>query len=212
MSVAISSHYQNTTARPTIAERRHLVRILPTSTVPTAANPVPAGNQISFLNLPTSSAAAGSFISVPESYMEITVRCNTNADANARLPRGGVASLIERVQVLSNGVPCEDTLHYNQLINLLQDMSSSDSDKKGVPARLQGLGEAGGVGADDLYERGALFNNPGGGAVQTEAKTFLVPLQSRWFQSISMVPVPQLFILRTSCIQSTTAWRTISRV
>ena len=124
--------------------------------------------------------------------MEITVRCNTNADANARLPRGGVASLIERVQVLSNGVPCEDTLHYNQLINLLQDMSSSDSDKKGVPARLQGLGEAGGVGADDLYERGALFNNPGGGAVQTEAKTFLVPLQSQWFQSISMVPVHAL--------------------
>ena len=141
MSVAISSHYHNEMARPTIAERRHLVKILPTSTVPTQGNPVPAGSVIEFLNLPSSTAAAGSFISVKESYMELTVRCiNAANNTPAALPRQGAASLFERIQVHSSGMVVEDSLHHNQLISLLSDMTNMDQFKAGVPALLEGLG------------------------------------------------------------------------
>ena len=79
MSVAISDHYQHPQAKPGMPEKRHLVEILPTSQSPTAANPVAAGSQVQWLNLPTAGAAPGSYISTEESYMSVTVRILTNA-------------------------------------------------------------------------------------------------------------------------------------
>ena len=88
MSV-ISQDYMNHTAKQAMPERRHLVKIEPTSTNPSEASPVNAGSTIEFLNLPTASAAVGSYISTDESYMTLKVRCKVTAQRPARLNRAG---------------------------------------------------------------------------------------------------------------------------
>ena len=86
-----------------------------------------------------------------------TVRCINAADNTpAALPRQGAASLFERIQVHSSGMVVEDSLHHNQLISLLSDMTNGDTQKRGVPAHLEGLGSDAGA-ADDIYEKGARF-------------------------------------------------------
>ena len=79
MSVAVNHAYQNADAKPAIPTKEHEIIVEPTSHSPSETNPLVGGNRIEFLNLPTSSSANGSFISVAQSYIKITLKCNVQA-------------------------------------------------------------------------------------------------------------------------------------
>ena len=192
MSVAISDHYQHPQAKPGMPEKRHLVEILPTSQSPTAANPVAAGSQIQWLNLPTAGAAPGSYISTEESYMSITVRILTNANATpGAFTKVGVPGLFERIDVTSSGHVVESSQHHPQLLAVLGDIADGGDDRSGYRSLTHGYYDTANSAADTLDHsvRGMELDPTGPGTPHTVPAMFILPLQGHFFNSTKRLPV-----------------------
>ena len=182
MSVAVSSAYRHPQAKPGMPEKTHLVQIDPTSQSPTAANPVAAGSVIEFLNMPTGSAAPGSYVDVSQSYMMVTVRILTAAAAQAgALTKVGVRGLFDRIQVNSSGYPVEDTQHHPQLLALLEDVRDKPEDRQGYRSMTLGLDPA------NRYKGGTFAARVG--QQHTGSATFCIPLLGHFWNSTSRVPI-----------------------
>ena len=180
----VNSSYMNNNARPAVATKSHEVIVTPSSHQPSSASPVLAGTRIDYINLPTSTSAPGSFINVDSSYMKVKVRMTvaTGAGKTGRLPKCGIHSLVERVQVNSSSFVVEDTQHYNQLMSVLQDMNSEDEAFKGVKEKLLGIAEGG--------QKGVTFTKPANDATKTNEVTLIVPLMGQfWHSTNGYMPV-----------------------
>ena len=178
MSVAISSAYQLNSQKPNLPEKRHLVQVSPTSANPSSANPLHGGATIEFLNLPTSSAAVGSYISTKESYIKVSCRATVTTDTKtASLPKTGFLGCIEQVRVTSSGYVVEQSEHHNILSSFLRDMTEGDRNRTGVRNRLEGTADK---------DKGFKFT-AGTGATTAEA-TFCIPLVGQFWNSCEMLP------------------------
>jgi len=180
----VNSQYMNHNARPAVATKSHEIIVTPSSHQPSSASPVLPGTRIDYINLPTSTSAPGGFINVGESYMKIKVRMNVAAGAGktGRLPKCGVHSLVERVQVNSSSYVVEDTQHYNQLMSILMDMNQSDENNDGVRETLIGVSHTG--------HHGKQFTKENASDTKTEVITFCAPLMGQfWNSTENFMPV-----------------------
>ena len=178
MSVAVNHAYQNADAKPAIPTKEHEIIVEPTSHSPSETNPLVGGNRIEFLNLPTSSSANGSFISVAQSYIKITLKCNVQAGdgKTARFTSVGGHGLFERVQVNSSSYPVEDTQHYNMLYKMLQDMNSGDTKYEGATKILQGIEDG---------HKGVQLGKTNTTDTETKSITLILPLIGQFWNSVS---------------------------
>lgn len=178
MSVAVNHAYQNADAKPAIPTKEHEIIVEPTSHSPSESNPLVGGNRIEFLNLPTSSSANGSFISVAQSYIKIKLKCNVQAGdgRTARFTSVGGHGLFERVQVNSSSYPVEDTQHYNMLYKMLQDMNSGDTKYEGATKILQGIADG---------HKGVQLAKTNTTDTETKSITLILPLIGQFWNSVS---------------------------
>lgn len=177
--VVMSDAYMNGgEARPHLPEKRHVVVIEPTSTNPSRTNPVQGGSKIQFLNLPTGASAVGSYISVKESYIKMTVRARTATGKDATLNKLGALGLFDHVKVLSSAYIVEDSQHHSRLASLLRDVDENDRNRAGVKETLEGT-------SGD--EEGALLKETAGDL--SVEKTMCIPLVGQWWNSHQMTPV-----------------------
>lgn len=178
MSTVVNQAYQNADAKPAIPQKEHQLIIEPTSHSPSDGSPVTSGSRIEWLNIPTSSSANGSFISVAQSFIKIKVKMTvaTGANKTGRFTSIGVHGLIDRVQVNSSSYPVEDTQHYNMLYKMLQDMNTGEDKYAGTTKILEGIEDG---------HRGVIFNKSADDDIETETKTFIVPLVGQFWNSVS---------------------------
>lgn len=109
---------------------------------PQTKNTAIGGSEMTTWDIPTASGSNGQYIDMNSSYLEVTVRAIGTANKTARLPVGGLHSLIETVDVESSNFVVEHTENWGRLHQVLSDVNDADEDRQGYKAFSQGLSGA----------------------------------------------------------------------
>lgn len=126
----INAQFINKTNSPALPVKENMLILDPLT-----SNTV-AGGATTTWDIPTASGANGSYIDFNSSYLEVTYNPKTG---DARLPIGGVHSLVDVIDVESSNFVVEHTDNWSRLRSALSDVNDTNDDRMGIPAACAGL-------------------------------------------------------------------------
>lgn len=170
------------------------------------------GGEMTTFDIPTSTGANGSYIDMNSSYLELTVRAEGVADTLARLPVGGVNSLIQTVDVESSNFVVEHSDEWARMRQTLADINDEDEDRMGYKAFVEGHSHSLKVKTTDTTAKGVVsvdaitgpirqgvdFSKVATGATESAPVRFCIPIPSQALNNGKHVPVHAISHLRYS--------------